>query len=105
MKHLTSNLHRNRHFLYCLLAVVLFSCNQNLNNMKFRIVKNELGYYPQVKTSFFWNKIAEHPTGYGLYPKSDINYPKTEKECEQIIEGYKIWCLKSKGLTVVKNYR
>ena len=26
MKHLLSNLHRNRHFLYCLLAVVFTSC-------------------------------------------------------------------------------
>jgi len=29
MKHLTSILHRNRHFLYCVLAVVLFSSCDN----------------------------------------------------------------------------
>jgi len=90
---------------YTLLAVVLFSCNQNANDMKFRIVKNEHGYYPQVKSFVLWKKIAEHPTGYGLYPSSDINYPQTEKECKQIIEDYKNWCLKDKSLTVVKNYR
>ena len=27
MKHLISNLHRNRHFLYCLLTAGLFSCS------------------------------------------------------------------------------
>ena len=73
--------------------------------MKFRIVKNDLGYYPQVKKIILWKKIAKHTTGYGLYPSSDINYPKSEKECEQIIEDYKRWRLKSKNLTVVKNYR
>lgn len=70
--------------------------------MKFRIVKNELGYYPQVKKYFSWYKIAKHPTGYGLYPKSDFNYPHSEKGCEKIIEDYKKWSLISKDLTIVK---
>jgi len=88
---------------YILLAVV--SCNQNFNDTEFRIVKNELGYYPQVKNSILWKRIAKHPTGYGLYSKSNIDYPKTKQECEQIIKNYKNWCLKDKSLKVVKNYR
>lgn len=39
MKHLTSNLHRNRHFLYCLLAVVFTSCTpEPIENHKGSIV-------------------------------------------------------------------
>jgi hypothetical protein len=39
MKHLLSNLHRNRHFLYCLLAVVFTSCNpEPIENHKGSIV-------------------------------------------------------------------
>ena len=39
MKHLTSNLHLNRHFLYCLLAVVFTSCTpDSIENHKGSIV-------------------------------------------------------------------
>lgn len=39
MKHLTSNLHLNRHFLYCLLAVVFTSCTPDpIENHKGSIV-------------------------------------------------------------------
>ena len=39
MKHLTSNLHLNRHFLYCLLAVVFTSCTpEPIENHKGSIV-------------------------------------------------------------------
>lgn len=70
--------------------------------MKTRIVKNSLGYYPQVRHFLFWKRIGKHPTGFGLYPKDSINYPKTKEECEQIINDYKKWCLLDKKLTVVK---
>ena len=39
MKHLTLNLHLNRHFLYCLLAVVFTSCTpEPIENHKGSIV-------------------------------------------------------------------
>jgi hypothetical protein len=70
--------------------------------MKFRIVKNDLGHYPQVKKGFLWKRIAKHPTGFGLYPKDSYDYPKTEAECEKMIEDYVSFCLLSKKMVVVK---
>ena len=67
-------------------------------NMKvqYRIANINGDYFPQVKTKKFlfwssWKRIAEHPTGYGMYGQQDRDYPKTKKECEQIIFDFDKW--------------
>jgi len=83
------------------IIVLLMGCSYK---MEYRIVKNDLGYYPQVKDNMAWHKIAKHPTGYGLYPSDDYEYPKTIDECEKIIEEYKAWTKLSKEMKIVKEY-
>ena len=53
---------------------------------------NGLGYYPQKKSARGWKKIGEHPTGYGLYPESNLSYPKETKiEAMKIIDKFIEW--------------
>lgn len=57
-------------------------------------IKNYGGkYYPQVRMKGFlfwgsWKKIAKHPSGFGLYPESNHEYPKDCYDCETIIDEY-----------------
>ena len=64
--------------------------------VQYRIANINGDYFPQVKTKKFlfwssWKRIAEHPTGYGMYGQQDRDYPKTKKECEQIIFDFDKW--------------
>lgn len=64
--------------------------------VQYRIENINGYYYPQgrVNKSLFWGRwkrIAKHPTGYGMYTPPNIDYPKTKKECEQIIKGFDKW--------------
>ena len=67
----------------------------------FRIVKNDFGYYPQIRRNFTWYKISQHVNGFGLY--TDLIYPKSFEDCERIIEEYKQWIKKDFKAVVVKN--
>lgn len=58
---------------------------------KYRIVENELGYFPQVKKFWGWKRIGVHIDGFGLYDGSDYGNPKSYSECQLIIERYKDW--------------
>lgn len=58
--------------------------------------KSGLGYYPHVKIKgkLFdggWHRIGVHNCGFGRYPLPDIDYPKTEIECEKIIRDFDEW--------------
>lgn len=56
---------------------------------KFRVVRNDLGFYPQVRKMFRWYKIAKHNTGFGLY-YNNIAYPHpTLDSALKVIEDYK----------------
>lgn len=65
---------------------------------EYRILTNELGSYPQVRSKrffwSFWKRIGTHPCGeFGLY--DDLRYPLDKNKCEQIIEEYNIWSNKN----------
>lgn len=60
--------------------------------MKYRVLKDTFGYYPQVKIGWWifskWMRISINARDFGLYPWLD--YPlKTEKEAEGVIDRYK----------------
>jgi len=38
-----------------------------------------------------WKKIAKHPTGYGMYPLPDFDYPKTILACREMIIDFNEW--------------
>lgn len=64
--------------------------------VQYRIANRNGNYYPQVRIKKFlfwgsWKKIAEHPTGYGLYPLPNTDYPKIKPECEKIIADFDKW--------------
>ena len=64
--------------------------------VQYRVVKNEYGYFPQVRVRGIvfwskWKKIAKHNTGFGLYMLPDWNYPETYADCEKIISEYHVW--------------
>lgn len=64
--------------------------------VQYRIIKRNNFFYPQVRWKKFlfwskWKKIAKHPTGYGMYPLPDWDYPKTEAKCNEIIESFHKW--------------
>lgn len=69
----------------------------------YRIVKNDLGYYPQYRKILVWHKIAKHNIGFGLYPANDYDYPKTFTECQNIITAHKEWLSVKTKMTVVVN--
>lgn len=55
----------------------------------------QIGYFAQVKTSFFspWQTIGKHPHGFGLYPEEHLGYPLiTDHHAIEMIVNYKNWC-------------
>ncbi len=64
--------------------------------LEYRIAKNKKHHYPQVRIKKYlfwskWKKIDKHHTGYGLYNLSNLDYPKTKKECKKIIKKFDVW--------------
>ncbi len=64
--------------------------------VEYRIANRSGEHYPQVRYKRFlfwskWKKIAEHQSGYGMYPLPDWSHPKTKPECEDIIKGFHAW--------------
>ena len=64
--------------------------------LEYRIANRNNKFFPQVRIKKFlfwsrWKKIAEHPTGYGIYPLPDLDYPKTMKESQLIIKDFDRW--------------
>ena len=75
--------------------------------VQYRIANRNGYYYPYVRTKKYlfwgaWKKIAEHPTGYGMYALPNTNYPQTKKECKKIIKDFDKW-LKNEN-TVNESY-
>jgi len=62
--------------------------------MKFRIMKNNQGFYPQVKQTWFkpWERIVKEFSGYRLYPKKYTDYPcESAEEARVIIDKFYDW--------------
>jgi len=63
--------------------------------MKFRIkYKKGLGFYAQVKRSFWenWMKIGKHTVGFGHYREDCLSHPmETIEEAKKRVEKYKEW--------------
>ena len=69
--------------------------------MTYRIARNDLGYYPQVRIWWVWMRISRHVHGFGLY--NDLDHPcETFHECDVIIFDYTVWRAKSRKLRTVK---
>lgn len=79
---------------------------------RYRIVKNDLGYYAQFKKWFMWYIIGEHNIAYGLFPvrtfglysKDHLNHPRTFEECEDIIKRHKEFLNIKTKLKTIKYY-
>jgi hypothetical protein len=62
--------------------------------MKFRIMKNKQGFYPQVKLAWYkpWRRIFKLTSGYGLSCKNDTDCPcESAKEARVIIDRFYDW--------------
>lgn len=66
--------------------------------IEYRIANINGEFFPHVRTKRFffwsrWKKIAKHPSGFGMYPLPDTEYPKTKDQCEEIITNFHRWII------------
>lgn len=77
--------------------------------IQYRIAVTSIGCFPQVRFKGLlfwgkWKKIAKHQSGYGLYELPDLDYPKTEEECNDVIDGFDAWYNKVKNIAISYKY-
>ncbi len=71
--------------------------------VQYRVCRKGHEYFPHVRFKKIfgwgrWQKIAKHPSGYGLYPLPDFEYGDTYDNCLDTIESFHVWA------NVVCNY-